>query len=403
MLSDLLSLPAYLLFHLVWLIHSLRRPALLVSALCLLTNPGAAFRKLQLVWVSLSYLLLCKDKKWNVPQEEDPEMYFTKELGGESTQADDKDGEEKKYREKTVILIRHGESTWNDTFNPGHRNKVTFVLLFVPNLLYAIMIELYYFVSGKEYDSWFYDSPLSIGGKGQIESLRSFLKKESLKVGAGGGDGREERAIRILLAMGETGDDNLSSHVVTSNLRRAISTTAIGLADRFSRTMNDDDSNDPIILLPSLQEISTNPDALSILPPRGVARPTWCDTDITGLHGKFTSLVDSRYHTGNKRIDSNGLQRLEQFVCDIFDDGRLPKSNIVVVGHSLFFRSLFKVYLPRNTVHIAKEKKMVNGGAVMLTLREVTISGGKEGLKKYMIDPSSIVVIYGGFGKHTKG
>lgn len=240
-----------------------------------------------------------------------------------------------------------------------------------------------------------------------------------------GGGSREERAIRILLALGERkaggkegkgteGGDGLSSHVVSSNLRRAISTAVIGLADRFSRTTAGDDRDhedkhdDRIVLLPSLQEISINPDALSILPPRGAPYPTWCDEDIVGLpHGKFSSLVDTRYHSGNKAVNSNGLLRLEEFVSDVFDDDRLPRTNVVVVGHSLFFRSFFRVYMPRGAVHVAKEKKLVNGGAVMLTLREVTVtaalSGGGKGKKAYMIDPSSIVVIYGGFGKHTKG
>lgn len=374
-----------------------------------MTNPTAALRKLQLIWTSASYLLFCKDKKWKVPSaaDDDPGIHFPKDLGGYAKSSSSGEG---RYREKTIILVRHGESTWNDTFNPGHRNRVLFILLFLPNLLYAVLVELYYFVSGRDSDSWFYDSPLSIGGKSQINNLRSFLKKESLKLGGGSSnDGREGKAIRIMLALGEKENDK-SSHVVTSNLRRAISTTVVGLADRFAKTMminNGDDTNntDQIILLPSLQEISTNPDALSILPPRGVAQPTWCDIDIPGLpQGKFTSLVNTKYHTGNKRINSNGLQRLEQFVIDVFDDTKLPKSNIVAVGHSLFFRSLFKVYLPRQTVHTAKEKKMVNGGAVMLTLREVTTMTD-TGItnRKYMIDPGSIVVIYGGFGKHTKG
>ena len=41
-IAALTALPAYLLFHLTWLIHSRRRPLLLVSLLCLLSNPSAA-------------------------------------------------------------------------------------------------------------------------------------------------------------------------------------------------------------------------------------------------------------------------------------------------------------------------------------------------------------------------
>ena len=50
--------------------------------------------------------------------------------------------------------------------------------------------------------------------------------------------------------------------------------------------------------------------------------------------------------------------------------------------------------------HVSKNTNLVNGGTVMVTLREVTLQDGR---KEYMIDPHSIVVVYGGFGKYTKG
>ena len=173
--------------------------------------------------------------------------------------------------------------------------------------------------------------------------------------GKGGGNhGEEERAVKLLLALGEEGEP--SSTVVSSNLRRAISTAAVGLADRFVATTivnseknddnsNDDDNDDRILLLPSMQEISRNPDALSILPSRGAARPTWCDDIIPGLPpGTFANLVDSKYHAGNKSLDSNGLLRLNEFCADVFDRNKLPKDNIVATGHSLFFRSFFRCF-----------------------------------------------------------
>ena len=230
--------------------------------------------------------------------------------------------------------------------------------------------------------------------------------------GKGGGNndyGEEERAVKLLLALGEEGEP--SSTVVSSNLRRAISTAAVGLADRFVATTvnskknnanNSNDNDDRILLLPSMQEISRNPDALSILPSRGAARPTWCDDIIPGLPpGTFANLVDSKYHAGNKSLDSNGLLRLNEFCADVFDRNKLPKDNIVATGHSLFFRSFFQVFLPRGMEHISKKKKLVNGGTVMVTLREVELSGSLK--KEYMIDPRSITMVYGGFGKHTKG
>ena len=330
----------------------------------------------------------------------DPASYFPNEMGGKAASSDKKDV---KYKEKTLILIRHGESTWNDTFNAGDRNKALFVLFFVPNLIYAVIMEVYFFLSGKDFESWFYDSALSAKGVGQGESLRKFLKKEKMRLGSAnkkGGDG-EERAVRLLLALGEESDP--SSHVISSNLRRAISTAVIGLADRFAATIPKDKGEDKILLLPALQEISRNPDALSILPRKGTAHPTWCDTHIPGLFppGKFSDLIDTQYHTGNKPVNTNGLLRLNEFCGNVFDSEILSKDNIIVTGHSLFFRSFFQVFLPREFEHISKKKKLVNGGTVMLTLREMTSDGGKR--KEYMIDPNSLVVVYGGFGNHTKG
>ena len=336
---------------------------------------------------------------------EDPATFFPKELGGNKKDLSVSNNNATTYREKTVILIRHGESTWNDTFNAGDRNKVQFVLFFIPNLLYAIVMESYFFVSGKDSESWFFDSALSAKGVRQSEGLRKFLKKEKMRLGSNGGKSSakgEERAIQLLLALNE--ESSPSSHVVSSNLRRAISTAAIGLADRFASSVvaskSKSGEDDEILLLPCLQEISRNPDALSILPPRGVAHPTWCDATIPGLPvSSFSSMIDTKLHTGNKSLKSNGLIRLKQFCQDMFDDEKLPKSTIIAAGHSLFYRSFFQVFLPRGVEHIGKKKKIVNGGVVMFTLREAT----SEKKKEYMIDPSSIVVVYSGFGKHTKG
>jgi hypothetical protein len=397
--QDLLTIPAYILFHLTWLLHHIRRPLLLVSILCILSNPQAAIRKTKLVYMSLLYLVLCKDKKWKVPKD-DPAIYFTQELGGNRKES--ATTSTITYKEKTVILIRHGESTWNDTFNPGDRNKVLFVVLFIPNLIYAIVVEVYFFVAGKDSESWFFDSALSAKGVRQSEGLRKFLKKEKMRLGSNGQQQQqyasgEEKAIQLLLSLNES---TPSSHVVSSNLRRAISTAAIGLADRFASSIEKSTEKDTILLLPCLQEISRNPDALSILPPRGVAHPTWCDTNIPGVPASsFSSMVDTKLHTGNKSLKSNGILRLNQFCADIFDQSKLPKSTVIAAGHSLFFRSMFQVFLPRGVEHIGKKKKIVNGGVVMFTLREATVDKRKE----YMIDPSSVVVVYGGFGKHTKG
>mmetsp|Transcript_22142 Transcript_22142/g.46588 ORF Transcript_22142/g.46588 Transcript_22142/m.46588 type:complete len:397 (-) Transcript_22142:263-1453(-) len=396
MLDSLLALPSLILVYIAHLLSSLRRPLILVSVLCILTNPAAAIRKLKIAYLSVLYLLFCNDKRFQIPKD-DPAAYFPKEMGGAA--AAKLDGAT--YKSKTVLLIRHGESTWNDTFNPGDRHKLVFLLFFVPNMIYAVVMELYFFVSGKDADSWFFDSALSGKGVKQSEGLRKFLKKEKLRLGSLPNP-EEERAVRLLLALEAENGGPAESHVVSSNLRRAISTAAIGLADRFAVTSRRSSSNDPITLLPCLQEISRNPDALSIIPARGVAHPTWCDENIPGVDD-FSALVNTSIHGGNKPLSTNGLIRLEEFCRSIFDDGILPKDVVIAAGHSLFFRSFFQCFLPREPKgeeHIGKKKKIVNGGVVMVTLHEVTMTDRK---KVYLIDKQSVTVIYGGFGKHTKG
>jgi hypothetical protein len=44
---------------------------------------------------------------------------------------------------KTVVFLRHGESTWNDTFNKGDRKQVAFLMGFMPNLFISLAYEWY--------------------------------------------------------------------------------------------------------------------------------------------------------------------------------------------------------------------------------------------------------------------
>ena len=83
--------------------------------------------------------------------------------------------------------------------------------------------------------------------------------------------------------------------------------------------------------------------------------------------------MNSKHHTGNKSLDSNGLLRLGEFCADVFDRSRVPQDVVLAVGHSLFFRSVFWVYLSQGTEHVSNKKKLVNGGTVVVTLRESTM------------------------------
>lgn len=363
-IGTLFALPYVVLFFVVWIAASLFRPILTLSLICLATNPSAAIRKFQLLILTVQYLLFCNDKKWKTPKH-NVEALFQANAS--------------KIERKTVIFVRHGESTWNDTFNKGDRSPFQFVLYFVPNLAKAVAAEWYFWVTGQADESWFFDSPLSDKGLRQATGIQTFLRSNLDYVTP-----KEAELIRLLV-----GDDNkVSAQLVSSNLRRAISTMIVGFQDRLHRKLPGDD----IMIVPELQEISRNPDALSITPAHGKVTPAW--TDPKPLHFVYEeNRINTRLHTGNKALYGNGLQRLESFCHHVFED--IDKPAVIAAGHSLWFRSFFRTFLPQEFDHVSKKKKLINGGIVGFALERIAVDDNKN--YAYRIDPTSIVVLHGGF------
>ena len=94
---------------------------------------------------AFTYGLLAKDGKWK-----------SKKISTAEAAAEDWD------ETVDLIFVRHGESTWNDTFN-----RTKFPPLFAKRLLYSALMEISLIISGNQ-DSWFYDSPLSELGLEQV-------------------------------------------------------------------------------------------------------------------------------------------------------------------------------------------------------------------------------------------
>ncbi len=329
----------------LWVVQKLFRPVTVLTVLCAVCQPKETKRKLQLFYTTFLFLSSCKDKKWSKPKN-DPGTYATSSYKTES---------------KTIIFIRHGESTWNDTFNKGDRPKLTFLQNFVPNLVYALCMEWYMFVTGKDNESWFYDSPLSLKGVRQAKDLRFFLQQS-------GATKSEIEMMNLISGRTKGKNGEPSSQLVSSNLRRAITTMALGLQDRLDKQY----PNDSIIIMPELQEISRNPDALSITPPHGKVLPSFVDNNITtcDLPRIYDKQVDTEtFHYGNKALTSNGLARMQSFCKIVFD--KIDKDVVIAAGHSLWFRSFFQTYLPWDVEHKAKKKKLINGGCVSFTLHKV--------------------------------
>ena len=118
LVGAILVLPYMVIFFSFWLVASLARPVTYASFLLLVLNPFAAKRKLALFVDTFRYMFFCNDKKWKKPE---PPKYSTVH----------------KVESKTFIFVRHGESTWNETFNKGDRSKMTFYMQFIPNAIKA--------------------------------------------------------------------------------------------------------------------------------------------------------------------------------------------------------------------------------------------------------------------------
>ena len=128
-----------------WLKHALdtalalilSRSVLILVCGMLLFNLPTLIYKLGLTARGLAYFLLCRDNSWKKPR--DPGLVV-----GPILEANEK------VERKTIYFVRHGESTWNDTFNKGsHRSAVSFAIGFVPGLVKALLYEIYIVLSGK--------------------------------------------------------------------------------------------------------------------------------------------------------------------------------------------------------------------------------------------------------------
>lgn len=113
------------------------RPVLILVCGMLLFNLPTLIYKIGMFVRGIVYLVMCNDKSWKKPR--DPKVVVGTLLdAGEPVER------------KTIYFIRHGESTWNDTFNKGsHRSALVFALGFFPGLVKALLYETYITLSGK--------------------------------------------------------------------------------------------------------------------------------------------------------------------------------------------------------------------------------------------------------------
>lgn len=272
---------------------------------------------------------------------------------------------------KKVVFIRHGESDWNDIFNKGFGPSI-FVRLFRGLFRETMMMVTM--------DSVFLDSPLNKEGFEQAKELNDFFQKEPLTI-------TSEVGKEIFHAIAGN-NSNISSVIVSSNLRRAIATTTVGLWSRLMRT------KEQMLILSCLQEISRNVDTKALAPRGGLPDLSRITEYIDGDASTFVpeSLYEVTFNTGNKTSFFNGVKRLNAFNEWAF---KRDEDMIIVGGHSLWFKNFFQMYVPHSSTHECKSKKIVNSGVVSFELERWEDAEGKT--IGYRVDPDHIQTVYGGF------
>ncbi len=310
-------------------------------------------------------LVLSRDSSWKTPPD-----YTAARLPREDT--------------KRIIFVRHGESVWNEVFNRGLNIGL------IGRFFRALSIELSFIATPY---SVFFDTPLNKEGLQQARQIAEFLETNVTSSDPAiaevhsilRGDPVESKQGVVPASVG--------SIIVSSNLRRALSTVAIGLKQRLERT------NEKIIIHSACQEISRNVDCVASAPagqiphmegPDSGSAPKMMAKSADGTY-RAENIFNPALNTGQKPLDENGLQRLQHFAEWAFSR---PEHTIIVGGHSLWFRSFFKVFLAQADNHVGKTNKMANGGVVSLYFNR---GKTKSGHNAFWIEPGSITPIISGF------
>ncbi|KAF4659668.1 hypothetical protein FOL47_007485 [Perkinsus chesapeaki] len=327
----------------------------------LLTSSADVRAKLEAMPEASLYFFLSKDRKWQQPSD-------TKIILEEARAFP-----ERAHR-KRIIFLRHGESMWNVVFNKG------FGPSFPVRLVKSCFKEMQLLPTN---DSLFWDSPISPDGIQQSLKLLSWVEANK----------KTNKYARIL-----AGDDQEHTSVMaSSNLRRAVSTGMIALSARLMRneTSAGRKGAEHVYVMDALQEVTRNVDGFALTPKKGVPGPSFVELgdpkikDVVNFYAEHK--LNGTFNKGSKPLSSNGLSRFYEFSDWCFNSTIARDVDCVVaIGHSLYFREFFNAFLPRGFRTPARSKKMLNCAVTSFEL--VTTGSGK-----YAIDPESVELVYGGF------
>ena len=191
------------------------------------------------------------------------------------------------------------------------------------------------------------------------------------------------------------GEGARRSVIVSSNLRRAIATATIALWGRLRR------SKERVRIFTWCQEMSRNIDTLALAPKKAVPDLKGNCGDLPGWDPALA--YDVGLNSGCKKLfGTNGLKRMKSFNEWCFKQAKDPRhgaGTIIVGGHSLWFRTFFRTFLPKavadkKTGLDCAVKKMVNAGAISFELTTAQVASGAV---IYRVVPESVHVLYGGY------
>jgi len=277
---------------------------------------------------------------------------------------------------KTLVFIRHGQSEWNHVFN----NEGGFSIL---RMVKMILMEAVLLMSSK---SIFIDSPLTFRGIDEARYLQFCITAkrkckqldddEYSKLLSGGLEGdintlsddqeliNEELNYKAKYFRILKGSEK--SRIITSDLRRAITTTSIALYDRLKKEVQPRIRTEKMLLLPFLREASRNVDAFCITPMNSLPDHSLLAYNMESIKEKFPEVAYiERLETLETKALQNDQDRMNNFIDFIFNS---EFDNFIVGGHSHYFREFFKRYLPSQSEHEGKKSKMANAAAVGLEI-----------------------------------
>ncbi|EAN76944.1 Histidine phosphatase superfamily (branch 1), putative [Trypanosoma equiperdum] len=266
-----------------------------------------------------------------------------------------------------LVFIRHGQSVWNSLFN-------SFDATWPVRAVKAMVNEAVYFFTNP-FDSVIVDSPLSEKGRSEAQELARFVRS----------------------AKGQVCFDASCSLIVCSNLRRAMETALVGMQPRIVST------GERIVVDSSLQEGSRNIDAQSLSTEPGKIVP--CKMGELATPQLLGTAFDPHLNGGNRTAKRNVYDRMDEFVQHLFggvksnpyvpasgaESGNSALKEVIVVGHSGYFRCFFKRFLPSSSRHVAKTKKLKNCAVVSFDLVR------NESTGEVYIEESTVSVLYKGF------